>query len=204
MTRSFKHWNMQYLWSRLKDKIRIKIHPQDPWLTPDAVKLLDDALSIEMCGLEFGSGNSTVWFARRLGKLTSVEHSLDWFTNVIRQLANGGLENIDYILREDPGEYVSASLKFTDGSLDFVLVDGIERGKCALTSLPKVKQGGILVIDDSHRYLPGKSRAPLARKPDDGPADEDWTQFMAETMDWEFVWTTNGVKDTVIYYKPMD
>ena len=31
--------------------------------------------------------------------------------------------------------------------------------------------GGILVIDDVHRYLPSESRAPLARKISDGAVD---------------------------------
>lgn len=204
MTRSFKHWNLQYLWNRLRDKIRIKLHPQDPWLTPDAVKLLDDVLSKDMRGLEFGSGNSTTWFAQRLSRLTSVEHAPAWYANVTRKLADTGLNNVDYLLREQAGEYVAVADIFVDNSLNFALVDGIERGKCVLASLLKIKPGGMLVIDDVHRYLPSKSRAPLARKPDDDPADEDWAQFMAETMNWEFVWTTNGIKDTVIYYKPVE
>ena len=94
--------------------------------------------------------------------------------------------------------------KLKNGSLDFVLVDGIDRGKCAVTSLEKLKPGGILVIDDVHRYLPSESRAPLARTLNDGPVDEDWQEFLNRTMDWEYIWTSNGVKDTVIYHKPVE
>jgi hypothetical protein len=64
--------------------------------------------------------------------------------------------------------------------------------------------GGILVIDDVHRYLPSKSRAPLARKISDGAVDQEWQEFLTKVLDWEYIWSSNGVKDTVIYQKPVE
>jgi predicted O-methyltransferase YrrM len=206
MKRSFRHWTPDYLWSRLKDKLHQRLHPEEPWLTPAVVHILDQHLTKEMIGLEFGSGRSTVWFARHLGKLTSIEHSPEWFKRVNNLLRNAGAHNVELFLRENStnDDYSSAANQINNGSLDFVLVDGIDRGKCAVSSLEKLKPGGILVIDDVHRYLPSESRAPLARKPGDGAVDEDWQEFLKRTMDWEYIWTSNGVKDTVIYHKPVE
>jgi len=187
------------------DKLHQQLHPDEPWLTPAVVQILDRHLTKEMSGLEFGSGKSTAWFAMRLAALTSVEHSPEWYKRVKQQLDHEGLTNVKYLLAdpEKQEEYDSAAGSFMDGTLDFILVDGIIRGKCALASLKKLKPGGIMVIDDVHRYLPGQSRAPLARKLSDGPVDQDWQEFLDLTLDWEYIWTSNGVKDTVIYYKPM-
>ena len=206
MTRSYKHWSPDYLWRRLKDKLHQRLHPEEPWLTPAVVQTLDKHLTSDMCGLEFGSGRSTVWFARRLGRLTSVEHSSEWFDNVSRHLKKAGLENVNHLLRKNSPEndYAQAASQTGEESLDFVLVDGIDRAKCALISLTKLKPGGILVIDDIHRYLPSESRAPLARKVIDGAVDLDWQEFLNKVMDWEYIWSSNGVKDTVIYQKPVE
>ena len=165
MKRSFKHWTLDYLWSRSKDKLHQRLHPDEPWLTPAVVHILDKHLTKDMSGLEFGSGRSTVWFARRLGKFTSVEHSPRWFEKVDNLLKKAGAHNVDILFRDNSqdNDYACATDQIENGSLDFVLVDGIDRGKCAVTSLKKLKPGGILVIDDVHRYLPSESRAPLAR-----------------------------------------
>lgn len=203
MTRDTRHWNSYYLWSRLKDKLRIFFHPQEPWLTPTAIKILDKTLTRQMHGLEFGSGNSTAWFAMRLGQLTSVEHNAEWHARVSRLLRALGIGNVTYLLRtKDNEEYAAVAAQLADGSQDFVLVDGILRAECALASLSKVKPGGMLVVDDVHRYLPSASQSPYARTLADGALDANWSRFLLETEDWEYLWTTNGVKDTAIYYKP--
>jgi predicted O-methyltransferase YrrM len=205
MTRDTRHWTSYYLWSRLKDKVRIFFRPQDPWLTPAAIKLLDKTLTREMRGLEFGSGNSTAWFAMRLGQLTSVEHNPEWHARVTRLLKALGIGNVKYLLRaKENGEYPVVAEQFMDDSLDFILVDGILRAECAVGSLSKVKPGGLLVVDDVHRYLPSASQSPFARTPADGALDANWSRFLLETEGWESSWTTNGVKDTAIFYKPVE
>lgn len=187
------------------DKLHQRLHPDEPWLTPAAVQILDKHLTKEMAGLEFGSGKSTAWFARRLSDLTSVEHSPEWYSRVKQQLDREEFNHVRYILADPArqGDYESAADNFPNNSLDFILIDGINRGKCTLAAIDKLKPGGIMVIDDVHRYLPGRSQAPLARTIKDGPVDQDWQDFLDLTIDWEYIWTSNGVKDTVIYYKPM-
>ena len=206
MSRSFAHWSPVYLWSRFKDKLHQRLHPDEPWLTPAAVEILHGYLNPDMSGLEFGSGRSTAWFAQSLGKLTSVEHSAKWYDLVKDQLRIAGITNVTYLLRRGnpETEYLDVADSIDDNSLDFILVDGIDRGACVIRSLSKLKHGGLLVIDDVHRYLPSRSRAPLARKPSDGAIDPDWQLFLTLVTNWEFVWTSNGVKDTAIYYKPID
>jgi hypothetical protein len=47
------------------------MHPDVPWLTRQAVEILEDWLKPGYVGLEWGSGRSTLWFARRVSHLTS-------------------------------------------------------------------------------------------------------------------------------------
>lgn len=205
MSQDRSYRTVAYLWNRLKDKLYQRLHPREPWLTPAAIKVLKATLTREMRGLEFGSGRSTAWFAGRLGHLTSVEHDRGWYEKVSARLKQNVNQQVTYLLREkDASVYPAAAGNFADGSLDFLLVDGVLRGQCALAGLPKLKPGGLLVVDDAHRYLPSESSAPLARKTAQGAADEYWQEFLLRTMDWEYLWTSNGVKDTVIFYKPLE
>lgn len=67
------------LWPRIRYWWWERRNPDKPWLTPGAVAFLDGHLTPEMAGLEFGSGRSTAWFARKLARLVSVEHHEEWF-----------------------------------------------------------------------------------------------------------------------------
>jgi len=96
-------------------------------LTRMANDILNSYLRKTDTGLEFGSGRSTLWFARRVAKLTSVEHNETWVSNVQQMLRKAGIENVDYRFlpedaeEDDAGEakYVKIIDEFENNSLDF-------------------------------------------------------------------------------------
>lgn len=205
--RSFRHWTPRYLADRMRDRLYQAAHPEDPWLTPLAIQFLSAWLQKTDRGLEFGSGRSTLWFARRVASLTSIEHSPAWYERIRQALQAQGRQNVDYRLIEDQGKdrspaYVAAAADFQDNSLDFVLVDGITRDACANASICKIRSDGLLIIDDVHRYLPSRSISPYARTLAQGPATPDWGLFLEKVQSWRCLWTSKGVSDTAIYFKP--
>lgn len=171
-------------------------NPDKPWLTPGAVAFLDAHLTRDMAGLEFGSGRSTAWYARKLRRLTSVEHHAGWAETVKGQLAAAGVSNVDYRVvpldhpeaegerpaYDPPPRYVAVAADFADGALDFVVVDGHYRSHCIRAVLDKLRPGGLLLVDDANLW-PGN--AP--------PVPADWAEVSR---------TTNGLKFTVVWRKP--
>lgn len=207
--RSFRHWTPRYIKDRIADIYYRKTHPDRPWLTPVSITILDSYLRQTDVGLEFGSGHSTLWFAKRIRHLTSVEHNELWYKKVHQMLKDNHQENVDYYLalKEEEGEsaasaYVRQVEQFGVNSLDFVLVDGIYRDSCALNALNLIRPGGILVIDNANKYLPCNSHAPNSRTHKDGPDGEIWAQVYRELCHWRTIWTSSGVWDTAIYIKP--
>ena len=76
-----------------------------------------------------------MWFAHRVGHITSVEGRREWFEDVSHRIANDKLvERITLrlaevttehdFLREEIDRYAGAIDKIADGSLDFIVVDG--------------------------------------------------------------------------------
>ena len=49
--------------------------------------------------VEFGSGNSALWFAARVGHLLSIEDDADWFAHIQRELACRRITNVRHELR---------------------------------------------------------------------------------------------------------
>jgi predicted O-methyltransferase YrrM len=206
----YRHRTPRYIVNRTRQMLYERAHPADPWLAPAAIGLLRSLLRPADRGLEFGSGRSTVWFARHVSALTSVEHDERWHASVSAMLEAKGLDNVDYILApgdqpmERGGEsaYARTALAFPDDSLDFALVDGHYRDYSAKFTLPKIKPGGMLIIDNVNWYLPCQSKAPNSRTATLGPKTPAWAEVAAELAGWRTIWTTCGVWDTAIFIKP--
>lgn len=152
------------------------ISAEIPWISFEAIDYLDQNLTPTMTAFEYGSGGSSVYLARRLKHLTSVEHNADWFAAVCTTMAERDLFNwsghhipaeegpYGSSRRDEPADYTSdesAAINyrayassidaFSDEAFDMVLVDGRARPSCLVHAMPKVKLGGLLVLDNADR-----------------------------------------------------
>jgi hypothetical protein len=187
-----------------------KTFPERPWLTQIANEILHSYLRKSDIGLEFGSGRSTLWFAKRVARLTSVEHDKSWAANVLEMLRKANVENVDYkFLPKDAEENKASEAKyvriidaFDDNSLDFCLVDGAYRDFCTLKVVEKIRPGGLLIIDNVNWYLPSNSISPDSRSLADGPNGPIWAEVETLISGWRHIWTSSGVWDTALFFKP--
>lgn len=141
-----------------------------PWLSFRAIRWLAANLSPTMHVFEYGSGGSTVFFARRVADVVSVEHDADWHARTSAVLADQGVRNCTYLLRPpapradvrhpstdtdyvgfDFADYVTAIDDYADRSFDLVSVDGRARPSCVAAALSKVRPGGWMLLDNSDR-----------------------------------------------------
>lgn len=206
--RYLRHRTPRYVYHRTRQALYERGHPGDPWLTPEAIRLLSTLLRPGDRGVELGSGRSTVWLAGRVAHLTSVEHDAQWHADVSGRLRDAGLANVDYVLApwdpDEPGErceYVGTLRRLAPSSLDFALVDGAHRDHATRLAMPRLKPGGLLIIDNVNWYLPSDSRAPASRSRALGPAD-GWADIARELAGWRSIWTASGVWDTAIFVRP--
>lgn len=152
-------------------------HPEKfrslPSLALPAICVLDDYLTRSMYVLEWGSGASTLFFAQRIALLTSIEHDPRWYAKVDEALKYRELDMKAYRRLVEPGEgfdpeyassqpgydtvnfrdYVSGIVDATDDLYDLILVDGRARCACLKAAQPKLKSGGLLILDDSRRSI---------------------------------------------------
>ncbi len=121
--------------------------PELPWLGFRAIKYLDHLIQPDWNILEFGSGMSTIWFARRCASLVSIETNRAWHAAVTAMLAQRGLQNVNYrIVTQSEGHLLE---DYEDSFFDLVLVDGVSRDQAMITALKKVKPGGYVYLDNS-------------------------------------------------------
>lgn len=164
-------------------------NPSAPWFVPAAITYIEQELRPEFVGFEWGSGRSTLWFARRVQHITSVEGRRPWFEEVTRRLNEADLaERVTLRLSEVTSEhdfaqaeierYAGAIDDVADGSLDFIVVDGHFREACLRRVGNKLGSGGLLIIDNTDVVA---------------PALLDTLGSSADT----FVWN-NGVSETTV------
>ncbi|MCW2766995.1 MAG: hypothetical protein JWO11_2954 [Nocardioides sp.] len=199
----------RYGYDRATVRIRDLVRGRQPWITADALELLDQLLRPTDRGLEYGAGGTTTWFAERVEFLDSVEGSDRWHGPLEGDIASKGMDNVTLHLvsKEELGidspahreGYINVCPDLQPESLDFVFVDGEYRDDCALRGVTLLKSGGLLILDNATAYLPADTRSPWRV---DKPVSARWEEFAGHVSTWRRIWTTNGVWDTAIWVKP--
>ncbi len=156
-----------------------------PWLTFPAIDVLSQCLTKKSKVFEYGGGGSTLFFLDKAGSVVTVEHDKEWF-DLLKDRASES-QNSDWepklILPEikdtsaqldfaNPDDYYTSDEnfvnntfrsyvgfidKFEDRYFDIILVDGRARPSCLKHAIPKLKKGGLLILDNAERtyYLAG-------------------------------------------------
>lgn len=123
-----------------------------PWFSYAAIHLLKQRLPADARVFEYGSGQSTLFFAARAAQVVSVEHDAAWAGEVQSKLpANARLLHVP--LGDD---YVQVADRFEPGSFDLVIVDGRKRVRCAEHARRLLSPRGVMILDDAQRtyYAP--------------------------------------------------
>ena len=119
-----------------------------PWVTYSFIDFISNRLSKTMDIFEYGSGNSTLWYAEKTNSVTSVENDKQWFKKIKNSMPN----NVQIYYEELV--YGGKYSKFSENlemKFDIVIVDGRDRVNCMISAINSIKDGGIVVLDDSER-----------------------------------------------------
>lgn len=122
-----------------------------PWLPFRLIDELESRVGADSRVFEYGGGGSTLWFLSRGAQVVTVEHHPGWAAELRRRVTSERWTMVERSPADDYAAYVAAIDEHADDSFDVVVVDGRERARCLTAALPKVKPGGLLVVDDVDR-----------------------------------------------------
>jgi len=166
-------------WRRSLLPAASSIADKQPWITFPVIDLLLQYVTKNTRVFEFGGGGSTLFFTGRAKEVVTVEHDPEWFEKLQQMIGEGNFpgwtgklilpEKTDAANTRDPSNpadyytadtnfsaytfknYVSLIDNYPPEYVDIVLVDGRSRPSCIMHSIPRIKKGGLLVIDNSDR-----------------------------------------------------
>jgi predicted O-methyltransferase YrrM len=123
-----------------------------PWVTDGANHFLFRMIEAGKINsvLEFGSGASTVFFAKMGLTVVSIEHDPEWYNQVTKKLQRGS-QNSKVTRHLLPRPYHKVCDSLASEKFDLVLVDGRDRVRCVEESRSLVKPGGHLMLDNDER-----------------------------------------------------
>ena len=120
-----------------------------PWFTYASIHFITQKLeNTSFKVFEYGSGNSTLWFAPKVKSVVSVEHDKSFFDLKLQEIS--ALNNVDYQHITLAEGYSDKILEFTN-EFDIVVIDGRDRVACAKNCIKALKQDGIVIWDNSDR-----------------------------------------------------
>jgi predicted O-methyltransferase YrrM len=133
-----------------------------PYMTNDEIVDLVSYITKDTEMLEIGGGNSTIFLSKLVKRLVTIEHDLKWSKSIKESLKDLNINWQLHVVEPNwpqqhpfhPAEngqftnYVNFISTLSDNQFDVVLIDGRDRVKSSLASIPKLKVGGILLIHD--------------------------------------------------------
>ena len=120
-----------------------------PWITFPALDHLSQLDFSQANVLEYGGGQSSLWWAARARTVTTVEAREQW-AQVIQDKAP---ENLRLIGPVEGRCYVQTPLK--EGRMfEVLIIDGLLRPECARAAQPFLAEHGLLILDNSDWHAP--------------------------------------------------
>ena len=146
-----------------------------PWWTYGAIDEVErwlDGRSAPIRVFEWGSGASTIWLAKRVDSVDSVEHHRGFGEMMQAELSDvtdARATHVDLVVIEPVQSDAPAigskkegmgGLDFADyvgridavgGVFDLIVIDGRAREACLAAALPHLAHDGVIVFDNTHR-----------------------------------------------------
>lgn len=155
---------------------------QRPWMPDSFIDWIEPRLTKDTIVFEWGSGNSTLWLARRVDSVTAVEHHVLWAKALESILPDNVTLRWD---RNAPG-YERCTGFVKD---QVYIVDGVRRDDC-IHAAANWTRNGVIILDNSDS---------------DAKEGQQWLRqqgFSEKVFSGEYQWSKDGeVHTTTIFYR---
>jgi len=145
--------NSGHFKSSLSQKALDKNGQPLPWYSYPAIEFLKTKNFSNKTVLEFGSGQSTLWWAKVSKSVKSFEKDETWYKNIKENIPN----NVQVIHLQEETEIeilntIEQILKLENKKYDVIIIDGLFRKQLCKTAMLYLKEFGIIITDNSEGY----------------------------------------------------
>jgi hypothetical protein len=134
-----------------------------PYMNSDEISDLVTYIDRDCEILEIGGGNITLFFSKIVKRLVTIEHNKEWSDKISNDMKS--ISKCDWSIHvvepsfpqshpfqpSEPGQfdnYINFISNLEKNQFDIILIDGRDRVRSTIVSIPLLKKGGILLIHD--------------------------------------------------------
>ncbi len=117
-----------------------------PWITYPAMEFLESFDWNGVDVVEWGAGNSTLWWIEHGARVFSIEHDPHWAAEVRRRL--DGHPSASLQCHTDAADYARAAL---GRPCELAVIDGLARYRCAEVAVQVAAPTGAIVLDNAEQ-----------------------------------------------------
>ena len=124
-----------------------------PWCTYSFLKFIEPRLKEHFNIFEYGCGNSTIWYAKKVNSIKSVEHNKNWFELIVSNLP--GNAKVVLIELNENGNYAKEVL-VENKKYEIIIIDGVERNNSVKFAMTGLTEDGVIIYDNTQleEYFP--------------------------------------------------
>ncbi len=161
ISRNFMRLALDYgQWRSIREGKAVDAFGQPvPWYTYPAIEYLRSFAFKECDVFEFGSGNSSLFWAHRSRSIISVEDNAEWF-----QFVNKRSESNQLVIHRSLEEDYVRCLSEQGKLFHIIVIDGKWRDRCVCEAVKYLEDGGMIVLDNSDRIVEKESSNFLREK----------------------------------------
>lgn len=116
-----------------------------PWCTYPFLHFIEPRLKPTFRVFEYGCGNSTIWYAKKVLEIIAVEHDSAWAEKIAANLP----ANAKLVFKALDDGYAQEIRQH--GLFDIIVIDGRNRIQCVQGALQTLKPDGVIFWDNSNR-----------------------------------------------------
>lgn len=118
-----------------------------PWYTYPAIEYISQFDYSDKKIFEYGTGYSSMYWAKRSKKVVSIEDNVQWFEKFKTEFK---AENWQMRYCDEKMGYEDTIFQDNE-KYDVIVVDGKRRAECAANAVKALADGGMIILDDSDR-----------------------------------------------------
>jgi predicted O-methyltransferase YrrM len=148
---------------------------------------LSERLNKDFSLFEFGSGNSTLWYAARVKQVVAVEHNQQWYNQVEASMPT----NAQLLFKDqNQGQDYEKAILETNTKYDIVIIDGVKRIECGVHAVQALTDNGVVILDNSDRSIYQ-------------PIKDQLKELGYKSIDfWGAIPIVANISCTTVFYKP--
>ena len=126
-----------------------------PWYTDPAIDFLRGRDFSQKLVLEFGGGNSSLWWALHAKRVCTFEGDLCWYSSLLEKCPkNLSLNYSPFLDTQNTCKYIRSTLieNYCSEKFDIVVIDGLCRFELISLAIDYLSDDGIIICDNSEGY----------------------------------------------------